>query len=122
MSANAPQADTAGERELVITRVFNAPRALVFSCWAESAHVSKWFAAAGFAIVLAEVDFRVGGAWRSHMRSPKETDHRMQGVFREILKDRRIVMTHAWLDAAGNLAMRRCSQSTSPIASSQKQK
>ena len=57
-----------GERELRITRTFNAPRALVFEAWSKAEHLKRWFAPNGFTVPACELDFRVGGAYRPCMR------------------------------------------------------
>ena len=57
--------------ELVITRVFDAPRALVFKCWTDPQHASMWWGPQGFTLEACQMDVRVGGAWRMGMRSPE---------------------------------------------------
>jgi uncharacterized protein YndB with AHSA1/START domain len=87
---------------LEIVRIFNAPRALVYAMWSTPAHLGKWSAPKGFTIPEARTDFRQGGSWYAHMRSPDGEDHRVQGKYLEIAENARIVMTHAWLDGACN--------------------
>ena len=89
-------------KSLTITRLLDAPRALVFHMWAEPEHLSRWFGPKDFAIPSVTIDFRPGGAWMADIRSPTGQHHRMGGVYREIVPDERIVFTHAWMDAAGN--------------------
>jgi uncharacterized protein YndB with AHSA1/START domain len=84
------------DRALVMSRVFDAPRSLVFKAWTEREHMSRWCAPAGFTITHSEGDIRPGGAWRSCMRSPDGVDHWVSGVYREIVQDKRLVFTHAW--------------------------
>ena len=93
---------TQAGKSLTITRLLKAPRALVFRLWAEPEHLSRWFGPKDFAIPSVTIDFRPGGSWASHIRAPNGTDHRMGGVYRDIVPDERIVFTHAWIDAAGN--------------------
>jgi uncharacterized protein YndB with AHSA1/START domain len=88
--------------DLEIVRVFDAPRDLVYAMWSTPEHLGKWSAPRGFTIPDARSDFRAGGAWYAHMRSPKGEDHRVEGKYLEIVPGERIVMTHAWLDGAGN--------------------
>lgn len=87
--------------ELKIERVFKAPRDLVFAAWSKPEHLNKWSAPSGFSIPEAAMDFRAGGRWYCHMRSPDGADHKVQGAYQEIVPGHRIVMTHAWLDADG---------------------
>lgn len=91
--------------ELVITRVFDAPRHLVFECWTDPAHLQHWQGAPrGFTVTSSESDIRPGGFFRICMRSPEGQDHWLEGHYREIVKPERLVFTHAWLDANGKPA------------------
>lgn len=101
MSAKAKPKSEPASDALRIERTFDAPRSLVFKMWSDGQHMAKWSAPKGFTIPDAAMDFRDGGKWRCHMRSPDGVDHRVQGVYREIVADERIVMTHAWLDEKG---------------------
>jgi uncharacterized protein YndB with AHSA1/START domain len=93
---------TASERELVITRVFDAPRDLVWKAWTEPERIKQWSAPKGFTIPVAEGELRPGGAWKSCMRKPDGTDLWLAGVYREIDEPQRLVFTHAWLDQHGD--------------------
>lgn len=96
-SAAAP----AAERELTMRRTFEAPRALVFRAWTEPQHLAQWSCPRGFTMIENRGELRVGGAFFAWMRSPQGEDHRMRGVYREIVAPERLVFTHAWLDARG---------------------
>src|SRR5260370_2418374 len=87
---------TVGDRELTITRIFDAPRSLVFEAWSEPKHLMRWFAPNNFTVPACEMEFRAGGLFRLCMRG-SGNDHWMNGVFREIVKPERIVWT-AMLD------------------------
>lgn len=89
------------ERVLVLTRVFDAPRELVFKAWTEREHVIHWMAPRGFTIPSCEADLRPGGAWSCSMRPTQGPDLLVQGVYREIVVPERLVFTHAWLDDKG---------------------
>lgn len=91
----------AADRELVITRVFDAPRHLVYRAWAEDAHIRQWSMPHGFTMESGEREARPGGAWRFSMRGPDGVEHRASGVFREVVEDELLVFTHAWEDAGG---------------------
>src|SRR5580700_11269312 len=91
---------TPSDQEMVITRVFDAPRELVFACWTEPEHLRHWQGAPrGFTVTSSESDIRPGGFFRICMRSPDGVDHWLQGSYREIAKPERLVFTHVWLDA-----------------------
>jgi uncharacterized protein YndB with AHSA1/START domain len=92
----------AAERELVITRIFDAPRKVVYNAWADPEQMVKWLGPKGFTGKIEKMDARPGGSYRFYMRDPEGGDHWQQGVFREIVEFERIVQTYAWADAAGN--------------------
>ena len=89
---NSAPAESA-KRELVVERVFDAPRGLVFKAWSEPKHMMHWFAPKGFTVPACEMDFRVGGRYRLCMRSPHGRDHWVHGEYREIVAPERIVWT-----------------------------
>jgi uncharacterized protein YndB with AHSA1/START domain len=101
MAARTRVAADPAERVLVLTRVFDAPRALVFKAWTESQHLLRWSCPNGFTLTHCEGDLRPGGAWRSCMRSPTGIDLWLGGMYREIAPPERLVFTHAWLDENG---------------------
>ena len=92
-STTDTQSDTQSDRELVITRVFNAPRDLVFSVWTEPKHIEQWWGPKGFTTRVEDMDFRSGGKWRYVMCGPDGTEYPGSGVFREIVPPERIVTT-----------------------------
>jgi len=83
-------------RVLEITRIFSAPRHLVFEAWTKNEHLRQWCAPKGFTIPFAEGDLRPGGKWRSCMRTPDGTDCWLSGVYRSIVPDELVEFTHAW--------------------------
>jgi uncharacterized protein YndB with AHSA1/START domain len=98
----ASAAATPARRELVITRVFDAPPPLVFKAWTEPQRLVRWWGPQGFTTPSCEMDVRPGGAFRICMRSPEGTDHWLRGVYREIVEPQRLVFTWAWEDGEGN--------------------
>jgi len=92
---------TATERELVITRVFDAPREFVFKAWTDPKHVAQWWGPKGFTNPVCELNVRPGGAIRIHMRGPDGTVYPMTGVYQEIVEPERLVFTSAALDEKG---------------------
>jgi len=88
--------------ELVLTRIFDAPRELVFKAWTDPKIVAQWWGPHRFTNPVCELDARPGGAIRIHMRGPDGTVYPMTGNYQEIVEPERIVFTSAALDAAGN--------------------
>lgn len=86
------------ERELTITRVFNAPRSLVFNVWTQPEHFSRWLGPKDFTTIGCQMNVQVGGMYRACIRSPEGNDHWMQGVYREVIEPERLVFTFAWED------------------------
>lgn len=86
------------ERELVITRLFDAPRDVVFQAWTEPERLIEWWGPKGFTTPSFELDLRPGGAWRAHMRSQEGKDYIHYGVLREIVPPERLVLTFVWED------------------------
>jgi uncharacterized protein YndB with AHSA1/START domain len=82
--------------ELLITRIFDAPRSLVYRVWTTPEHLYRWWGPKDFTAPSVVMDFRVGGAYRSVIRSPEGKDYTMVGIYREIVEAERIVFTFAW--------------------------
>lgn len=101
MAARNSTTTTATKHELTMTRVFPAPRALVFKAWTEPQHVKEWWGPRGFTTLSCEMDLRPGGKWRTHSRSPEGKEYAEHGFFREIVEPERLVFTQAWEDADG---------------------
>lgn len=101
MDARSNAVTESTERELVITRVFDAPRRLVFKAWTEPEHLMRWWGPKGFTLPSCKMDLRPGGTYRFHMRSPEGDDHWSQGVYREVVEPERLVLTGAWTAADG---------------------
>ncbi len=98
----ADQTKSLAEREVTITRIFDAPRAVVFRAWTDAAQLAQWWGPKGFTNPVCEIDARVGGALRIHMRGPDGTIYPMKGEFREIVPPERLAFTSIALDDAGN--------------------
>src|SRR5216684_3873158 len=90
------------EKELALTRVFDAPRELVFKVWTDPKQVAQWWGPRGFTNPVGELDSRPGGAIRIHMRGPDGTVYPMTGVFQEIVEPERLIFTSAALDEKGH--------------------
>lgn len=83
---------------LEISRIFDAPRALVFKAWTAPEHLARWWGPKDFSAPSLSMDFRAGGKYRHAIRSPDGTDYWMRGTYREIVEPERIVFTFAWED------------------------
>jgi uncharacterized protein YndB with AHSA1/START domain len=90
-------------KDLVITRVFDAPRELVWKAWTEPEHCMRWWGPKGFTCPVCRVDLRVGGAYLNCMRSPEGQDYWSTGVYREIVPPERLVCTDSFADEKGNV-------------------
>jgi uncharacterized protein YndB with AHSA1/START domain len=102
MNRNSPATKPA-ERVLVITRVFDAPRSLVFKAWTDPEHVVRWWGPKGFTTPFCKIDLRLGGVFHYCMRSPEGKDYWNTGVYREIVPLERIVCTDSFADEEGNV-------------------
>ncbi len=92
------------ETELVITRTFNAPCALVFKAYSESERLAKWWGPAGLTWVTSKLDFRPGGYFHYCMKAPDGREMWGRFDYVEIDEMDRIVFTNAFSDAAGAVA------------------
>jgi uncharacterized protein YndB with AHSA1/START domain len=85
------------DRELVITRLFDAPRELVFRAWTDPNYVREWWGPVNYPARLVQMDVRPGGAWRICLRSTEGKPELWQGgTFREIVAPERLSFTFAW--------------------------
>ncbi len=88
---------------LSVTRLIDAPPALVFKAWTDPALAVHWWGPRGFTVIECQIDARPGGNCRKVMRSPEGTLHRMRGVFRDVVPPERLQFTFAWEDERGGL-------------------
>jgi uncharacterized protein YndB with AHSA1/START domain len=89
---------TPTDREVVLTRVFDAPRGLVFDALTTPDLLKRWYGPTGWSLVVCDIDLRVGGHWRYVVRRPDGKEIGQKGVFREIVRGERIVNTESWED------------------------
>ncbi len=97
---NAPA--SYGERAVTLTRVYDAPRALVWRAWAEPSRLAAWFGPRGFTSSVPELDLRVGGNLRIVMHGPDGNDYPMKGVFTTVEPPARLVFSSIAVDNEGN--------------------
>ncbi len=93
---------TYGEGTVAITRVFDAPRELVWRAWTDPKMMAQWFGPRGFTSSVPELDVRVGGGLRIVMHGPDGNDYPMKGVFREVTPPQRLVFSNIAVDNDGN--------------------
>jgi uncharacterized protein YndB with AHSA1/START domain len=84
--------------EIVLTRVFDAPRRLVWDAFTKPELLRRWFGPRGWSLVVCEVDLRAGGSFRFVLRSPDGRDMGMRGVYREIVPPERLVHMESFDD------------------------
>ena len=98
-NAEALQVTTPSEREIAMTRVFDAPRSLVFDAWTKPELLKRWLGVrGGWSMVVCEVDLKVGGVYRYVWRKGPGTDMGMGGVYREVVAPARLVATERFDD------------------------
>ncbi len=90
---------TTADRELVLTRLIDAPREKLFRAWTEPELLKQWFAPLPYTTPVAELDVRPGGANLIVMRSPEGQDLPNRGVYLDIVENERIVFTDAFVKA-----------------------
>jgi uncharacterized protein YndB with AHSA1/START domain len=95
--------NTVNEKErMVITRVFDAPRALVWEAWTNPKYVMQWWGPKGFTAPFCEIDFRVGGKFLYCMRTPDGQEGWNAGEYHEIVQHEKIVYSMYFSDSKGN--------------------
>jgi uncharacterized protein YndB with AHSA1/START domain len=92
---------TRGDREVVMTRVFDAPRHLVFDAFSKPELLKRWFGPRGWSLVVCEVDLKVSGGFRFVLRGPDGKEMGMRGVYREIVPPERSVHMESFDDYPG---------------------
>jgi uncharacterized protein YndB with AHSA1/START domain len=103
MPMNSDQTTGTTQREMVLTRVFDAPRGLVFQAWTDSKHVQQWWCPEHFTNTHVEMDVQPGGAFTIHMQAPDGAIYPATGVFHEVTPPERLVFTSkAFEDEEGN--------------------
>ncbi len=97
MSTTDRSATESSEREIVMTRVVDAPRRLVFEAWTNPKHPPHWMLGpSGWTMPVCEIDLHPGGVWHFVWRRPDGTEMGMHGVYQEITPPERLVSTESW--------------------------
>lgn len=88
---------TPSDREVAMTRVVNAPRALAFEAWTDAKHVPHWMLGPeGWTMPVCEIDLRTGGRWRMVWRKDQGTEMAMSGIYQDVKAPERVVSTERW--------------------------
>jgi uncharacterized protein YndB with AHSA1/START domain len=88
---NRTASENLASREIVITRVFDAPREVIWNAWTDPKQVVRWWGPRGFSLTIHEMDVRPGGVWNHTLHGPDGTDYPTMSVFIEVVKPERIV-------------------------------
>ncbi len=101
----APVRQPTAARELTLTRMFDAPRTLVWRMWTDPAHMAQWWGPKGFTNPVCDMDVRPSGTIRIDMRAPDGTVYPMTGTFREVVAPERLVFLAVPVDHDGNIQL-----------------
>ena len=82
------------DRELMLTRVLNAPIELVWEVWTKPEHIAQWWGPDGFTNTISTMDVTPGGEWEFVMHGPDGTDYKNKSIFKEVIKHKKIVYEH----------------------------
>ena len=82
------------DRELIITRLLDAPIELVWEVWTNPDHIKNWWGPTGFTNTITQMDVKSGGAWNLTMHGPDGTDFKNESIFKEVIKLEKIVYEH----------------------------
>lgn len=96
---------TPTDREILMTREFDAPRDLVFEAHTSCEHFSNWWGPRKYEVADCDMDFRPGGSWTVTHRGPDGDEHVFRGEYREIVRPERIVWTFEWMGAPGHVSV-----------------
>jgi uncharacterized protein YndB with AHSA1/START domain len=97
-----PDSDTS-DREIALTRLFDAPREIVFAAWKDPVTISNWWGPRGFTTTTYEMKFRPGGVWRFVMHGPDGVDYKNKVVYEEIIDPERLVYAHVGEDETSDV-------------------
>lgn len=94
MVAKNDESKASSDREITASRIFDAPRDLVFKLWTEPHHIDRWWGPNGFRTTTHQMEMRTGGTWRHTMHSPDGTEFPNEIVYDEVVAPERIIYTH----------------------------
>jgi uncharacterized protein YndB with AHSA1/START domain len=82
------------DRELLLTRVLDAPVELVWEVWTNAEHLANWWGPDGFSNTISKMDLKPGGEWDLVMHGPDGTDYKNKSIFKEVVRHKKIVYEH----------------------------
>jgi uncharacterized protein YndB with AHSA1/START domain len=85
--------ESTAEREIVISRLFDAPRKMVWEAWTDPKQVAMWWGPNGFSTTIEQMDVRPGGVWKQVLHGPDGTEYPNESVFVEVVQYERLVYT-----------------------------
>lgn len=94
MAASAKPDAALEARSIVTTRVFDAPRALVFKAWTDPKHLAEWWGPTGFTTTTRSFELKPGGIWRFVMHGPDGRDYQNRIAFDEVVKPEKLIYHH----------------------------
>lgn len=95
----------ADDLEIVITRIFDAPRELVFEAYTDPSLVPKWWGPRNLTTAVDKMDVRPGGVWRFVQRDPDSNEYAFNGVYKEIVSPERLVYTFEFEGMPGHVLL-----------------
>jgi uncharacterized protein YndB with AHSA1/START domain len=95
---------TATGKEVLVTRLLNAPRELVFEAFTDPKHLIHWYGPDGFTLTNKSIDLKPGGSWRFTMHGPDGRDFQNRVIFMEVIKPEKIVYRHSGEDDTENIS------------------
>ena len=104
-TSNALRVSTPSEREIVLSRLFDAPRELVFEVLSKPEHIRRWWGVRSDTMTVCEVDFRVGGKWRFVLSGAEGGGCAFRGEYREIERPERVVQTSEFEEMPGHISL-----------------
>lgn len=96
MTAEIRPQEPVNDGEIIVQRLVDAPRALVFKAWTDPAHVANWFAPRAMTITVQQMDVRPGGRFHFTWHNADGTDMPVKGAYREVVAPERLVYTDEW--------------------------
>ena len=97
------QQGSALQNEIVINRVFNLPVSVVWLAWTDAEYFKKWWGPRGFTCPSSKMEAKVGGKYLSCMRGPDGKEYWSTGVVKELIPERKLVVTDSFSDDKGNI-------------------
>jgi len=100
---NIKQQGSALQNDIVINRVFNLPVSVVWLAWTDAEYFKKWWGPTGFTCPSSKMEAKVGGKYLNCMRGPDGKEYWSTGVVKELIPERKLVVTDSFSDDKGNI-------------------